>query len=909
MSQARVDLAMALKGRYDLVREIGQGGMATVYLARDVRHERDVAIKVLREDLAISLGAARFLREIRIAAQLQHPHILPLLDSGEASGFLFFVMPHVKGASLRERLAKEGELPVHEAVRLLIEIVDALAGAHGHGVVHRDMKPDNVMLTGRHALVMDFGVARAVTEAAGKGTVTTLGVAVGTPAYMSPEQATADPNVDHRSDIYAVGVIAYEMLTGRTPFVAGTSQQMLAAHVTETPDSVARRRPSVSAALEAVVMKCLAKRPADRFQTAAELLAALEPLATPSAGVTPAESVPVRRPVSRVRLAAGTLAAAGVVTLVVVLSQTDNPDESAALERIQLTTSGMAGSPSVSPDGREIIYTEAVCGADSLPCHERLVLQDLASGARQTIADSMREIRADSWSASGSWIAVYAVAPATNAERQLFIMSRLGGRLIPAGIIGTMTHRGDTVLSLLPIEPDSSGRVYVRSLVPPWSHAIDSVALPAPDRAIWMADLTVSPDGRWLVTRWDLAGQTHEVLAIFDRHGRMVSSLVSSFQASYDEHPYTGRPYRWNAAGTALLRRLFAQNQSGLERIAIDARSGALGARDTIFISSNAGAPSFSRSADGSVFAYRESRARPLTVLALESHASSGMPRVLRTLGQESDVMNAMILPDGETVLYLAHVNTGSRLETQIFRAPFTGGSRTPIAAPLRDVQSVVATADSRRLVVTTGSATAKTRQLTSYDIASGRAGPIRELTEGIVFSCATGVGGFAVVLDTAVIFLDENLRDQQRVTFAKSAERASSGGCSPTGDGVLINVQPVDMQSVYTNNFTWAVPLLLVRPNGTVTRYGTIDTRYWLGPIWWGRDGIVRFAGMALDDQDFTLYEIRKAGEAQRRIGRLPVHDLQWMDMSADGKRGIITTQRVMGDIWLLRNFPAAMR
>jgi serine/threonine-protein kinase len=205
---AATRLNAALAGRYRIEREIGAGGMATVYLAEDVKHHRKVAIKVLREDLGASVGGARFLREIEIAAQLQHPNILPLLDSGEADGLLYYVMPFVEGQSLRQRLAHEHELPIGEAVRIVVELVDALSYAHSRGVVHRDIKPDNIMLSGRHALITDFGVARALSEATGRNVITTLGVALGTPAYMAREQATADPNVDHRADIYAAGAVA-----------------------------------------------------------------------------------------------------------------------------------------------------------------------------------------------------------------------------------------------------------------------------------------------------------------------------------------------------------------------------------------------------------------------------------------------------------------------------------------------------------------------------------------------------------------------------------------------------------------------------------------------------------------------------------------------------------------------------
>ena len=207
-----------------LERELGQGGMATVYLAEDLRHHRKVALKLLRPELAATLGPDRFLREIQIAAQLQHPHILPLLDSGEVDGFLYYVMPYVDGESLRARLARQGELSVAEAARVLREVADALSYAHERGVVHRDIKPDNVLLSGRHALVTDFGVAKAVSEATGRQALTTAGVALGTPTYMAPEQATADPHTDHRVDLYALGATAYELLTGRPPFVAPTAQ-------------------------------------------------------------------------------------------------------------------------------------------------------------------------------------------------------------------------------------------------------------------------------------------------------------------------------------------------------------------------------------------------------------------------------------------------------------------------------------------------------------------------------------------------------------------------------------------------------------------------------------------------------------------------------------------------------------
>ena len=218
MADPLARLHAALAGRYTIERELGRGGMATVYLGHDPKHDRPVAIKVLRPELAASVGAERFLREIQIAAHLQHPHILALHDSGEADGVLYYVMPYVEGESLRQKLDRDGALPIGEAVRILSEVVDALAYAHAHGIVHRDIKPENVLLSGRHALVTDFGIAKAVTDAAAAPSLTTVGVALGTPAYMAPEQATADPKVNYRADIYAAGVLAFELLTGHPPF-------------------------------------------------------------------------------------------------------------------------------------------------------------------------------------------------------------------------------------------------------------------------------------------------------------------------------------------------------------------------------------------------------------------------------------------------------------------------------------------------------------------------------------------------------------------------------------------------------------------------------------------------------------------------------------------------------------------
>jgi TolB-like protein/tetratricopeptide (TPR) repeat protein len=262
-------LREALADRYRIEKEIGSGGMATVYLARDLKHERDIAIKVLDPDLSETLGAERFLREIKTAANLTHPHILPLHDSGEADGLLFFVMPYVRGESLRTRLDREKQLPVEDAVQIAREISDALAYAHREGVIHRDVKPENILVEAGHAVLSDFGVAHAVAEAK-EERLTRTGMSLGTPTYTSPEQASGDRDLDGRSDQYALGCVLYEMLTGQPPFTGTQVESVVRQHLTVDPAPVTQVRTTVPTEVAGALTRALAKSPADRYRTADE---------------------------------------------------------------------------------------------------------------------------------------------------------------------------------------------------------------------------------------------------------------------------------------------------------------------------------------------------------------------------------------------------------------------------------------------------------------------------------------------------------------------------------------------------------------------------------------------------------------------------------------------------------------
>jgi Tol biopolymer transport system component len=419
--------------------------MSRVFVAEEVALGRNVVVKVLPPEMGAGVNADRFRREIQLAASLQHPHIVPLLSAGHADDLVWYTMPLIEGESLRTRLAREGELPVPDAVRLLRDVADALAYAHQHGVVHRDIKPDNVLISGQHAVVTDFGVSKAITAATGQTSLTSIGIALGTPAYMAPEQAAAEPHVDHRADLYALGAMAYEMLTGAPPF-SGDAQAVLAAHVTRAPEVVTARRAAVPAALGALVMRCLEKKAADRWQSAAELHQQLEVMATPSGGMTPTGATPVRQAPTGVRARIpGTLIWAAAAVGIVVLSwvawralRTGEPVWE--LSNIRQVTRGpeLELFPAISPDGREVVY-EATEGAAT-----HIFLRDVSGGRPLALTgERPGDQEMPVWSPDGQRVVFLQTGSAAGGA---FVIPRMGGASAPIGRGQVAGLHGDSVL-------------------------------------------------------------------------------------------------------------------------------------------------------------------------------------------------------------------------------------------------------------------------------------------------------------------------------------------------------------------------------------------------------------------------------------------------------------------------------
>jgi len=556
-------LRTALAARYRIERELGQGGMATVYLAQDLKHDRKVAIKVLRPELAAVIGADRFLSEIKTTANLQHPHILPLHDSGEADSFLFYVMPFVEGESLRDRLQREKQLPIGDAVRIATEVAGALDYAHRHGIIHRDIKPENILLHDGRALVADFGIALAATSAGSRMTET--GMSLGTPHYMSPEQAMGDRELTPRSDIYALGAMTYEMLLGEPPFTGPTAQSIMAKVMTERPVPLIARRERIPPQVEDAVLTALEKLPADRFATAAEFAGAL----TEDAKTRRREGARrARVPASpRLRVLFGAFAVllvlVGLAIGLLLRRRTGASDGGSPTGWRGELLGGprVAMNPPVSPDGQLVAFSAMVDGQTQVG-----VLRSQTGDWRVLTTDRTRGLVADfAWSADNSKIyysrffeapkGIYSISPLGTGERLVLadagnpsvlpdgslLVARVNaarhlqmyrcwpgsGKLDTLPATGTLAAATDAFFRAFPdgreaaffgrhvAEQDSTDHLYAIDLT---SHRIRRLA---PDHNIPSSPLAMSPEGQSVVVNFSVGNENRLVAVPRDGSSRL----------------------------------------------------------------------------------------------------------------------------------------------------------------------------------------------------------------------------------------------------------------------------------------------------------------------------------------------------------------------------------------------------
>ncbi|HEY2855093.1 MAG TPA: protein kinase [Gemmatimonadaceae bacterium] len=630
-NERRALLAGALAGRYIIERELARGGMSTVFLARDVRHDRRVAIKVMRDEVAAVVGAERFLEEIRVTALLQHPHILPLFDSGSVGSLLWYVMPFVDGETLRSRLAREKRLPVDEAVRISREVADALAHAHARGIVHRDIKPENVLLQGGHAVVADFGIALALEHAGGER-LTKTGLTLGTPQYMAPEQASGERALDGRVDVYALGAVLHEMLAGEPPFAAESRQAVVQRMLLEPPASLATKRADVSPSLDSAVRRAMAKRPDDRFTSAAAFATALtapsDPLhAAPLLALgapkkRSSDAVDAPSPAKMVRRRVAVLAAIGGLVIGLaggwgiahawvathptadaspiiqpsgavanVGDGDDGADASdASGDGLSLVVVDRAGriqrripasrpwTPRFSPDGRRVAYGAYSSGRNS----SDLWVTDLDAGKTQRLTDDNADSNDPQWSADGSSLA-YSVG--ANGGKDV-ATARIGGssRVIAArpGTQFPSDWLRDGSALIVTEEQGGTHDILIQPTngSPAWPYLATS------------ADETaarVSPNEQWIAYTSNVSGREEVYIDSYPRPGRRVMASRGG-----GIHPV------WRADG----RELYYWRNDTLVAVQVGVADGSIGGETTLFRAPYQSAPNtmYDASPDGQRF-------------------------------------------------------------------------------------------------------------------------------------------------------------------------------------------------------------------------------------------------------------------------------------------------------------------
>jgi Tol biopolymer transport system component len=630
--------------------------MATVYLARDLKHDRLVAIKVLRPDLAAVLGGDRFLREIRLTAQLQHPHILPLLDSGEAAGFLYYVMPYIEGESLRDRLTREGQLPVDEALRITRAVAAAVYYAHQRGVIHRDIKPENILLYQGEPMVADFGVALAAASA-GRERLTETGLSLGTPAYMSPEQASASPRLDARSDQYSLACVVYEMLAGEPPYTGPTAQAIMAKRFSEPIPHLSTVR-EVPAGLELAITKALARSPADRFASVSAFIQALV--------ADPAASIARRRASFRLNWAGRAAAVIPLVAILALLSQRlRSRGEPAVPTHRQFTFTAQAEEPAFSPDGKTIAYVSQ---------HSSLVVEELAGGGPVTLVPPVPLLSLPRWSPDGRWL-YFRMIPDTNQQPGVYRIPSSGGapvKMAPAGMIDEwgpfdLSPRGDAIVrvsgdSLVVFDLNSAReRARLPAGGPGLRHGTERLtSLGAVRNVAW------SPDGRWIASTEEGLGRYSVLVTSADgRRGGVVAEGLG--------------PVKWSPRGDALYFLASVPGGTELMRMQFDPRTGSAAGRPRVVLS---GLPTlwdwtalFDIRQDGRMLAYvKGPQSHHVWAVTIEQNRDTANAR---RLSEDSRAYDWPALKRDGSSLAVVQYDLG--LQGNFCTVPFAGGEFVPL--------------------------------------------------------------------------------------------------------------------------------------------------------------------------------------------------------------------------------------
>jgi serine/threonine-protein kinase len=868
MSDPVSRLQQVLADRYEVEREVGAGGMATVYLARDLKHDRSVAIKVLRPELAAALGADRFLREVKITAGLNHPHILPLLDSGDADGMLFYVMPFVEGESLRDRLEREKQLSFDDTLRITYEVADALSFAHKAGIIHRDIKPENILISAGHAVVSDFGIARAVREAGGQR-LTETGLSLGTPSYMSPEQATGGPTIDARSDIYSLASVLYEMLAGEPPYSGPTTQSIIAKLMTEQPPSLRTLRNTVPVAMDRVVMASLAKAPADRFADAEAFVAALR-----SASV--AESAPAAvpsSPKSKVALIGVAALAIGAIVVGLVAIAGRGPPETLPQPRRQLTLTGTADLPALSPDGQWIAFVSD--GRD-------LMVQEVSGGRAISVGPEAAQIGPPQWSPDGSQL-LFTVTDATGAF-VLHTVPRLGGvpRQVgePGFPLAYAYHPDGNRIAVVDAAGDEKHWIRIVDLAT--GAVSDSVTVGSDFDLVF--SVAWSPDGRWIAFQG--FQEIQNILGVASVDGSAVRHVAEGVMSG-DFAAFV----RWGPRGDALYVVRPGQGQHNLVRYGIDPRSGER-TDSTVVLSGFANTTSFDISADGRTVAFATG-AESSHLWALTLAPTGGPVEAQQLTRGTAGYEYPDISPDGQAVAFSSVSLAGVSV------MPFNGGSASPVLSSAQRPFMARWSPDGQQLAFL--SITDSGTFLMVGDVSGGRGRQLGNSPAGvppylawfpdgqrIIYQLA-GLGRFAVV--------DLQAQSEAEIVLGDSTALAFWPVASPSGSEVVVAaIEGLTMGLV-------TVSVL----DGTRTRLTEGGS-----PVLWTADGWIYFVRGGYGEVTRQVARIRASGGEPELYAEIPVgcsSEDKLLSLSWDAQRIVCVVEEKHPDIWVVENFDPAGR
>jgi Tol biopolymer transport system component len=883
MSEIMTRLVTALASRYRIEREVGSGGMATVYLARDLKHDREVALKVLRPELAAVLGTNRFLNEIRISARLDHPHILTLIDSGAANGFLYYVMPFVRGESLRDRLKREKQLALDDALDITRQITSALEYAHRQGIVHRDIKPENILLHEGEAMLADFGIAVAVTEAGGSR-LTESGVSLGTPQYMSPEQATGDRAPDARSDVYSVAAVLYEMLGGEPPHSGASVQVIIAKLLTERPTRLRVLRDTVPEGVDTAVAKALAKLPADRYASAGDFARAL---ATPEA--------PQRRSLRSRRwipiASGGAVAAVAAIAAAFILAR--EPAPRLQPERIQLTVTGLASDPSLSPDGARIAFEEKQCDEAGY-CTFQLVIQDADGNNRLVLTRNAANFFRTAWTADGRYLVFVA---SYGADRWgIYGISTLGGapRLLSRAYVGGFDLlSGDTAFIVKGSPGDSVG--WLRRITVHDGQTLDSIRVSDPGARFFIDVVGLTYPNRLLIAVRKTSYSPPE-LRLIDFRGVVIDRVTPAFGALG-----RGTGIRWVPSRQKLVvaaQRAIGGNEHDL--LSMDVTPSRIGRDiDTVFSGLQMTHPVFDISPDGERLV---SAAGPLegTLWMIDTrHMTEGRFAATQALSTTTR-LNARISPAGDRIVVVREIPTNDGRTSDFSILPRVGGAESRIASGVPNLLDFEWSRDGATILYLHGIDGNKVRLMES-DTLGGRTP--REID---TFEQSDAIA-FHPLPDGAVCVIPAE-RHSLSIVRRRGKNTVTWRAPNWIGDIWSVSLSP-DTKSL-------AVLAMDARRDSIIVATVDIETGHfaklgsfggeWLGRIRWLEDGSITFDVYEAQGA-WALFTTRPGGPT-RRVGAFPFSD-PLVSVSKDGRHMVASNFSFKNDVYMIRNFGEMLR